>query len=85
MAWHGVPCMCNDYVVERGMFLAEAGEAYFEDHCCAGCREGGGAKWFATMRDVRQILAQEYPWLMVPRDWLLVVGIMSFSECENYI
>lgn len=28
-----VPCVCDDYVVEGGVFLAEAGEAYPENHC----------------------------------------------------
>jgi len=41
--------MRDDYVVERGVFLAEASEAYFEDHCCAVCRGGGGAECFTTM------------------------------------
>ena len=29
-----VPCVCNDDVVEGCVFLAEAGEADFDDHVC---------------------------------------------------
>lgn len=35
--WGEVPCVGDDNVVEGGVFLAEAGKAYSDDHCgCAG-------------------------------------------------
>jgi hypothetical protein len=38
-----VPCMRNDDVVEWGVLLAEAGEAYPQDHCvlCLGVERVG--------------------------------------------